>query len=246
MERASYLSSLRSDAAALLDAAGGGLGAAVPSCPGWDVERLVGHVGRVWRWTAGWVASGSGAPSEDDLRVERPPAGEAVVEWSRAGLDVLVAALEAGHPPARADAPVTTWAGRQPPLFWPRRMALEAAVHRWDAQLAHGEPAPIDAALAVDGIDEVFDVLLPERHPEAMTGDGETLHLHATDAEGEWLVTLTPGHPRVERAHAKGDVAARGPASDLYLFLWNRVPADRLQVFGDDALLARWTASVRL
>ena len=245
MERASYLSSLRSDAAALLDAAGGGLAAPVPSCPGWDVERLVGHVGRVWRWTAGWVAAGSGGPSEEHVTVERPPAGDAVLDWTRAGLDVLVAALE-GSPPADAGATVPTWVGAQPPLFWPRRMALETATHRWDAQLAHGDPAPIDAELAVDGVDEMLDVLLPERRPDALPGDGETLHLHATDAAGEWLLTLTPGRPQVERAHAKGDVAARGPASDLYLFLWNRVPADRLQVFGDEALLARWTSSVRL
>ena len=46
--------------------------------------------------------------------------------------------------------------------FWARRQAQELAIHRWDAQTAAGEPRPIDRALAVDGIQEVFDIL-PER-----------------------------------------------------------------------------------
>jgi hypothetical protein len=44
----------------------------------------------------------------------------------------------------------------------------------------------------------------------------------------------------VTREHAKGDVAARGSASDLLRFLWGRAGADRLEVFGDDATLARF------
>ena len=49
MDRASYLDSLRGDAADLLTAAGGQLDADVPTCPGWKMERLVGHVGREHR-----------------------------------------------------------------------------------------------------------------------------------------------------------------------------------------------------
>jgi predicted lipid carrier protein YhbT len=61
---------------------------------------------------------------------------------------------------------------------------------------------------------------------------------------GEWLVTLGPTGVTVEHAHAKGDVAVRGTASDLLLLLWNRAGADRFQVFGDTSLLDRWRASV--
>jgi hypothetical protein len=35
-------------------------------------------------------------------------------------------------------------------------------------------------------------------------------------------------------------VAVRGSASDLLLFLWRRIPADRLEVYGDAALLPRY------
>jgi hypothetical protein len=48
----------------------------------------------------------------------------------------------------------------------------------------------------------------------------------------------------VEHAHAKGDVAVRGTASDLLLLLWNRAGSDRFQVFGDAGLLDRWRAAV--
>jgi hypothetical protein len=46
--------------------------------------------------------------------------------------------------------------------------------------------------------------------------------------------------PEVTRAHAKGDVAARGGASDLLLVHRNRVALDAVQVFGNAGLLDRW------
>lgn len=69
---------------------------------------------------------------------------------------------------------------------------------------------------------------------------GETYHFHRTDGPGEWLVRFMPEGPVVTREHAKGDVAVRGIASDLFLFLWRRLPADRLEVFGDADLLSRY------
>ena len=73
-----------------------------------------------------------------------------------------------------------------------------------------------------------------------MVGNGETFHFHRTDGDGEWLVRLTPAGPEIEHAHAKGDLAVRGGASDLLLVLRNRGGLDRVEVFGDAALLDRW------
>lgn len=246
MDRLSYLDSLRGDAADLLTAATGHLGAEVPTCPGWTVRRLVGHVGRTYRWTAGWVANGASP------EVPRPPEGDAVIDWTRAGLAELLAALaEAGDDP---DSPVKTWAGDQPPIFWPRRMAIETAVHRWDAQAAVGEGRPIGTDLALDAVDEMFEVILPWRGTGELgtENEGKTMHLHATDVtgsaagEGEWLVTLGVAGLTVDHTHAKGDVAVRGTASDLLLLLWNRVPAGRCEVFGDADLLEQWRATVKV
>ena len=74
---------------------------------------------------------------------------------------------------------------------------------------------------------------------------GETLHFHATDGDGEWLVRLEADGPVFTREHSKGDVAARGTASDLLLFAYGRVSVDQLDVFGDASLLTRWRELVR-
>lgn len=64
------------------------------------------------------------------------------------------------------------------------------------------------------------------------------IHLHATDGEGEWLIRFDPGDVVVESGHAKGDAAVRGPAGDLLLWLYGRVPLDDLQAFGDPGAAA--------
>jgi uncharacterized protein (TIGR03083 family) len=195
----------------------------------------------VHRWTAAFIATGAAAD------VERAPSGPAVVDWTRTGLAELAAALEATDPDAR----LTTWAGTQPSIFWFRRMAVEAALHRVDAQGAVGHPTPVTTGLAIEGIDELFTVLLPYRGTGTLERRGETIHLHATDPDldggsGEWFVTLGEAGLTVEHTHAKGDLAVRGTASDLLLLLWNRSDTDRFQVFGEASLLDRWRAAVTL
>ena len=130
--------------------------------------------------------------------------------------------------------------GDQTAGFWSRRQANEVAVHRWDAELAAGDPTPIDNELAADGVDERLDML---RLFDAITGTGETIHLHCTDIDGEWVVTLSDEGPRTERVHAKSDVAVRGTASDLDLFVCGRVDATAFEVFGDAQLLERFQSA---
>jgi uncharacterized protein (TIGR03083 family) len=180
---------------------------------------------------------------EEWFRGERLDAGAApaglveLYEETTARLGAALWALEPAEPVS------SWWKADQTAGFWQRRMAHETAVHRWDAQLAHGSPEPVDADLASDGIDENFEVMVPSRrrwaeHPRQ--GSGETYHFHRADGPGEWLVRFTPEGPVVTREHAKGDAAVRGTASDLFLFLWRRLPADRLEVFGDPDLLPRY------
>jgi uncharacterized protein (TIGR03083 family) len=213
--------------------------ARVPSCPDWVVDDLLRHVGTVQRWAAGMVEQRATEPArrgEDDSPAER----DALFEWVREGSANLVAVLRATPP----DAELWTFSGLGEARFWSRRQAQEIALHRVDAQLAGpidpGAPDPIDSELACDGIDEFFEVIAPFRLQDRLVGDGETLHFHRTDGEGEWLVRLTPSGPEIERAHAKGDVAVRGSASDVLLVLRNRGGLDHVEVFGDEALLARW------
>ena len=82
-----------------------------------------------------------------------------------------------------------------------------------------------------------------KQRPDVWTG--QSLHLHRTDGEGEWMVRLGPdGEVSTERTHGKGDVALRGPASSLYLWCLSRVPADDLELFGDPAVAALWTTEI--
>jgi hypothetical protein len=75
-------------------------------------------------------------------------------------------------------------------------------------------------------------------------GAGESAHLHCTDTDGEWLIRFPAPSERVlTREHAKGDVAFRGSAEALLLFLWNR-DGGPVDTVGDDELAARWTELV--
>jgi len=209
----------------------------VPSCPGWTVEDLVSHVGRVHRWAARHLAAAPGQPERGPR--SDPPAGPSILDWYQASLDLLLAELDRHHP----DEPVHSFIGPATAAFWARRQAHELAVHRWDADAALGdEPTPIAAPLAADGVDEWLSVFVPRflaRRDEPVPAElvGASVHLHGTD-EGqtepaEWLLRLTPDGAEVARVHAKGDAALRGPASDLLLAVWHRVPLERLDVVGD-------------
>jgi len=239
METEDYVGVIRERSDALLSAARANLDAAVPSCPGWTVADLVAHIGEAWGWAAAVVRSGErrDAPTAPDGL-----GGPALVEWARGRLEEVLDVLEDADPTANC----WTFGLPRSPLFWFRRQALETAVHAWDCAGAVGEPAPLDPELARDGIDEFLGSMVPrqvKRRPDAWTG--QSLHLHRTDGEGEWMVRLGPdGEVSTERAHGKGDVALRGPASTLYLWCLNRVRADDLELFGDPAVAARWTAEI--
>ncbi len=65
------------------------------------------------------------------------------------------------------------------------------------------------------------------------------MHLHCTDADGEWTVRPDgAGGHTVARDHAKADAALRGDAHDLLMVLWRRSPLDAVTVFGDADLAA--------
>lgn len=210
--------------------------AAVPACPGWTVDDLVRHVGRAHHNAALIVGEKRDAhPTEEELA---PPSGNAL-GWYEAGLAALLEVLDAADPTT----PVWTFGADRTAGFWLRRMAHETTVHRVDAEQATGAVGPIAPDLAADGIAEVLEVFLPllaRRRTDPAPG---TVHLHTTDVEGEWLITF--GDPiTVTQGHAKGDAAVRGPASELYLWLWGRAPIDGLEVFGDAALADRLRAAV--
>ncbi|MEO3809984.1 maleylpyruvate isomerase family mycothiol-dependent enzyme [Sphaerisporangium sp. B11E5] len=216
---------------------------AVPTCPGWTVGKLLKHVGITHRWVEHIVRNRLTEP----VRPRDVPAGVPEDEkdyprWIAEGGAVLVDTLRA----TPLDVPVWSWSDGRDAGTWSRRMLFETAVHRADAEFALGLEPRVEAALAVDGVDEFLGNLAAAgRFVAALRelDDHGTLHFHATDVEGgEWMVTLAPERFIWAHGHGKGDVAVRGAASDLLLLIYGRVPPSdpRYQVFGDTGLLGRW------
>ncbi len=83
---------------------------------------------------------------------------------------------------------------------------------------AAGHPRADRARSRSTASQEFFDIL-PFWPGRTAAGNGETMHLHCTDGDGEWLVRLAPDGVTVVNEHAKADVAAAGRACDLLLFL---------------------------
>jgi uncharacterized protein (TIGR03083 family) len=236
LEYSAYVDAIRREGAAFVAAArAAGVDARVPSCPDWTVADLCSHVGRLHRWATEIVEARPAGPTRRWTNLDAPE-GPALVDFVAQGYGPLADAL--GR--ARADETCWTWVDEQTVHFWARRQANELAIHRRDVQGAAGTTEPIDGPLAVDGIQELFDIL-PFRPGGPPTGNGETIHLHCTDGEGEWLIRLDPDGVSAVNEHAKGDVAARGSASDLLLVMWGRIPVDSVEVFGDASLLERWS-----
>lgn len=215
------------------------LGADVPTCPGWSVGALVGHLGGVHRWATSYLAAG---PDEPHAKLNsEPPTGAAILDWYRESLDGLLTEIDR-HDPAE---PTRSFAGPSIVGFWIRRQAHETSMHRWDAEngIAVGRATPIATPLAADGIDEwltffVQRFLISRGDGVPAEIAGSSLHLHCTDdalvpGTGEWLLRLTDDRVDVEHAHAKGDAAIRGSASDLALGVWHRKSIAELDVVGD-------------
>lgn len=232
-----YIAHLRGETAAFADAVRTGpLDAPVAACPGWDLARLTTHLGFIHRW-AQYCATHVEPPTDTDAFA---PGDRDLGEWFAEGADSLIATLIA------VDADGPTWhpftvarVGR----VWPRRQLHETTMHRWDAERAIGEPSPIDAEVASDGIDEYFEIVVPRLVDRESIGipDG-SLHVHCTDVDGEWLVWNDGGEYAVKRAHEKGDAALRGPAADILLRLWGRTSGvdEPLSPVGDAAVLDAW------
>jgi uncharacterized protein (TIGR03083 family) len=239
VDPARYQESFIAEGRALADAAEGHLEARVPGCPDWNVADLLWHIGEVhyfWRTIAGKALRSY----KDIPDITRPP-DEDLVAWYRDGVEETLDAIYGADPTTE----VWTWAPVKNVAWIQRRQAHETAVHRWDAQSATGNERPIAPDIAVDGVDEFFEFMLPLAG-DGLTDGGELVHLHATDAAGEWLVTVDGGTVAVAREHGKGDAAVRGTASDLVLLLWRRVDPSALEVLGDVGALERFLARAGL
>ncbi|WP_267243370.1 maleylpyruvate isomerase family mycothiol-dependent enzyme [Streptomyces sp. PR69] len=238
METAELIKSLVREGQLLAGAAqAAGTAAAVPTCPGWTVRDLLRHTGMVHRWATAFVAEGltEFRPGDGEPDLD----GEALVEWFREGHGLLVAALSE----AADDLECWTFLPAPSPLaFWARRQAHETAVHRADAEWARdGKPGPVAAGFAADGIDELLGGFHARSHSRVRSEEPRVLRLRAVDTGDVWTVRLSAEPPRAERTDdGPADCELSGPADQLYLTLWNRLPLTAVSVTGDAGLAELW------
>ncbi|PZT74867.1 MULTISPECIES: maleylpyruvate isomerase family mycothiol-dependent enzyme [unclassified Streptomyces] len=228
---------------------GADLTATVPTCPDWTLRELAEHVGRAHRWAGEIVRTRSAEAVPEDKVPDSSPADDdpaTLDAWLAAGAAGTAAALREAGP----DTEVWTWAWERRAGFWARRMTLETVVHLADAALTANVPYTMTPELAADTIDEWLQIVVfaqadGDRDVAELRGAARSLHLHATDVpDAEWLIEIGEDGVTWRRAHAKADVALRGPLTDLMLVFNRRLApdSDRVEVLGDAALLDFWLA----
>jgi uncharacterized protein (TIGR03083 family) len=253
MEIAEHIAALRRQGEWLADAAErAGLDASVPPCTPWQVKDLLRHTGYIHRWAARHITECpdqilDGPSEEEILRGGADDTG--LLAWFRDGHAALVQTLATADPAVECAKFI---AAPSPLAFWARRQAHETAIHRADAESAAGVTPDYEADFAADGIDElIMGFGRRRKYQPGSAADGTRLLMLAADTGDAWLVEANEGRlqPRrnADRAEEAGCTVS-GPASGLYLFLWNRADAARVgvTVAGDPGLLSAWQGSVRV
>ncbi len=203
--------------------------AAVPTCPGWTVTDLVRHVAQVYEHKiASTQLQRLPDPWPPDWPSDRDP-----VEWFR---DAHVRLLEMFDSHKPDDPSPTWWPDDQTVGFWARRMAHETAIHGADAELATGAVSPLDAELAVDGIDEILTIMLAGDWSEAPSPDSAGQRVTVVSGDRVWVVTLEPTAIGVaEGADDAVSATVGGDPSDVDLWLWGRAPDEAIDTSGEAA-----------
>jgi uncharacterized protein (TIGR03083 family) len=232
------------------------LGAAVPSCPGWHVADLLWHLAEVHGFWAQIVDRLLEDPAAtEDLERPTDPALHTFAAERRTE---LLDALARRSPTERC----WSWSDLGGDVSWvARRQAHEALIHRTDAELAAGVGVTRpDAALAVDGVDELirgFVVGVPQW--ATWTPDGTTVALDCTDVGDRYVLELgrmTGTSPASGRSYDLDAVELRddpsppanaevsGDAWDLDRWLWGRGDAAALTITGTLEVVTRFRALV--
>ena len=217
-----------------------GLKEPVPACAGWDVAEVLWHVSNVYEhkvrvladhafpedWPPEWDYGDGEEPAF--LQAARTHLFE---EFSRHPLDEQTATFG-------ADTTV---------FFWVRRMACEIAIHRIDAEQAHGDATPIPDDIAIDGIDEMLHVMLAgDWWAERVQTDHPIDALVAVEAGGRrWIcdvqqksVTIRPGDAAPAAATISGSPEA------VFSWLWGRAGDGDVTFVGDEATVREFRARI--
>jgi uncharacterized protein (TIGR03083 family) len=236
-----HLATIESDAARIRAAYDANRDGRIPWSDRWTVRSVARHVAGAHHVTAGII---HGRPTADFGlldSLEQPPRNDpGFPAWFAAGTDALCDALRSTD----LDEPCwTSIPGGRTVRFWLRRITHETGVHRWDAEVGAGlDPAPFDAAVAADGVDEYLVLAVPTLRKARRSPAGPPVHIACTDAEGSWYVQFADdGGCTVSLSPVPVATTLKGPAAGLLLALYRRQSLDELgvELDGDPSILER-------
>ncbi len=229
----------------------------VPTCPEWNADDLLWHLGEVqWFWGT-IVRENATSQQAEDLKPERPADRAGLQEFYERASGTLLEVLAANAP----DTPAWTWSDDKTVGFIRRRQAHEALIHRIDAELAAGSRTPLDPQLSADGVDEALRVMyggVPEWGTFTPHSE-QTVRIRATDTGDTWLVTLgrftgtdpsgtSYDEPDIDAADSDSGAAAAAEvsasAADLDCWLWHRPTTGPVDRSGDQEVLSRFESAI--
>lgn len=234
MQFSRMMSCLTEDAARMARAAEGRMDATVPTCPAWTMTNLIEHVAHVYMHKTECVRNGR----PENWPPPRDPDVTALT-LMRQGLGDLLAELTPREP---ADTVYTWYDPDQSIGFWIRRMAQETVIHRVDAELAAGVTvSPIDAELALDGIDELLRIFIGWSSHKWADGVADSVTrllpkpVAVVSGDSTWVLRPVDGSIDVD-TEVGTDVAVTisGEPVALLLWLWRRGDAEAIEFDGDE------------
>ncbi|HTJ72109.1 MAG TPA: maleylpyruvate isomerase family mycothiol-dependent enzyme [Actinospica sp.] len=224
-------------------ASAGDIDVKVPTCPEWTLRDLVRHLGHGRRFWAAVVSAEPGATPPDRAvfnAQETPEELESLLDWYAASVRLMLDALREAGPDRGC---WTWWAGSQSPQNCgavARHQLQEITMHTYDAQVTVGAPQALPSDVAFDGVEDFLSTCCsttaPWPHAPA------SLDMHATEG-GSWRLALAADGARFTRlvgdatAAAPAEVAITGTASELVLYMYDRISVDSLQLAGDGNVL---------
>jgi uncharacterized protein (TIGR03083 family) len=212
--------------------ADGDLAQAIPGCPGWDLAELGQHLGGIYRFATAAIV--------EDRAIDEPTGPRervALLEWFDAGLAPLLAAFETRD----WDRACWTLAPPHRVGFWIRRMCHETALHLWDAEVSQGAGTRIDSNFAADGVEEIVTMFFPRQvRLGRISPLRDRVKIVLSDQTGTQAMVLQ-GDGSAPTDAVVPDAVVRGPATDVLLLLWKRLPRvpDTVEIDGDHAAFER-------
>jgi uncharacterized protein (TIGR03083 family) len=245
-----HIAVIESEAARIVAAYAANPAGKVPWSDRWSVNTVARHVAGSHHVVAQIIEDRPGADFGRFDGLDLPAKGDpGFPAWFAAGTEALVAQCCVAPPADACWTPHPVFGGTVG--FWPRHMANETLVHRWDAEAGAGIAGPaMDPVVAADALDEHLDLGVSATRAIHGSPAGPSVRIACTDADAEWYLDLAEaGRRAIHRGPFEPiDVALtlRGGAEALLLLLWGRLDAESAGVDGDGdhEVLARWTELV--